>query len=222
MHFHLPKPLHGWRAFAGEVGIIMLGVLLALGAEQVVETMHQRSEVDQLRQSLRAELADGRARWEIMRAADRCTPKRLDVLNHWLATAPPNATLQHAFPLYLFSMHSSAWDIAKSNPAIDQLPLRERLTYASLYAAIDNFRGYFDIQRANVLQLSGLFATANQPENRRQIPLLLYKGRVELRLRQENYPYFFDRFDQLGIEADRRELTGVSVDPNRLCGPLGS
>ena len=37
MHFHLPKPLHGWRAFAGEVGIIVIGVLIALGAQQLVE-----------------------------------------------------------------------------------------------------------------------------------------------------------------------------------------
>jgi len=26
MHVHLPKSLHGWRAFAGEVGIIVMGV----------------------------------------------------------------------------------------------------------------------------------------------------------------------------------------------------
>jgi hypothetical protein len=52
MHFHLPKPLHGWREFAGEVGIIVLGVLIALGAEQVVETLHWRSEI-----------ADARRRW---------------------------------------------------------------------------------------------------------------------------------------------------------------
>lgn len=31
MHFHLPKPLHGWREFVGEVGIIVLGGLIALG-----------------------------------------------------------------------------------------------------------------------------------------------------------------------------------------------
>jgi len=30
MHFRLPKPLHGWREFAGEVGIIVIGVLIAL------------------------------------------------------------------------------------------------------------------------------------------------------------------------------------------------
>src|SRR3954469_17736141 len=52
MHIHLPKPLHGWREFVGEVGIIVIGVLIALGAEQVVEAMHWRSEVEAARQSL--------------------------------------------------------------------------------------------------------------------------------------------------------------------------
>lgn len=37
VHFHLPKPLHGWREFLGEEGIIVFGVLIALGAEQIVE-----------------------------------------------------------------------------------------------------------------------------------------------------------------------------------------
>jgi hypothetical protein len=31
------RPLHGWRVFAGEVGVIVLGVLLALGAQQLAE-----------------------------------------------------------------------------------------------------------------------------------------------------------------------------------------
>ena len=42
MHFHLPKPLHGWREFWGEVGIIVIGVLIALGAQQVVESARDR------------------------------------------------------------------------------------------------------------------------------------------------------------------------------------
>ena len=45
MHFHLPKPAHGWRELAGEVGIIVLGVLIALGAEQTVENIRARHEV---------------------------------------------------------------------------------------------------------------------------------------------------------------------------------
>ena len=41
MRFHLPKPLHGWREFAGEVGIIVIGVLIALGAEQAIDAIHR-------------------------------------------------------------------------------------------------------------------------------------------------------------------------------------
>ena len=37
MKLSVPKPIHGWREFAGEVGIIVLGVLIALGAQQVAE-----------------------------------------------------------------------------------------------------------------------------------------------------------------------------------------
>ena len=37
MHLHVPKPLHTWREFIGKVGIIVLGLLSALCAEQLIE-----------------------------------------------------------------------------------------------------------------------------------------------------------------------------------------
>jgi len=58
MHLHLPKPLHGWRAFFGEVGIIVLGVLIALGAEQVVTDLQWRVKVDRAEAAMRLELAN--------------------------------------------------------------------------------------------------------------------------------------------------------------------
>src|SRR5437763_8229092 len=58
MHFQLPKPLHGWREFAGEVGIIVVGVLIALGAEQVVEGWHWRDKVGRAESAMRLELAE--------------------------------------------------------------------------------------------------------------------------------------------------------------------
>ena len=53
MHFHLPKPLHGWREFVGEVGIIVIGVLIALAAEQIVTNWHWRREVRETDRRLR-------------------------------------------------------------------------------------------------------------------------------------------------------------------------
>jgi len=58
MRFKLPKPLHGWREFAGEVGVIVLGVLIALSAQQVVETLHWRNETATLRENLHREIRD--------------------------------------------------------------------------------------------------------------------------------------------------------------------
>ena len=57
MRFQLPKPLHGWREFAGEVGIIVIGVLIALGAEQLLSDWHWRNEVHETDRRLRAEMA---------------------------------------------------------------------------------------------------------------------------------------------------------------------
>ncbi|HZC38453.1 MAG TPA: hypothetical protein VE221_07240 [Sphingomicrobium sp.] len=57
MHFHLPKPLHGWRAFVGEVGIIVIGVLIALGAESLIQAVHERKIAAEARQNVRAEAA---------------------------------------------------------------------------------------------------------------------------------------------------------------------
>jgi hypothetical protein len=81
MHVHLPKPLHGWRAFVGEVAIIVLGVLIALFFEEVV----QRWDWDQ--KTSAAELAMQRETfWDnapemIQRAAIQpCIDAQLDAI----------------------------------------------------------------------------------------------------------------------------------------------
>jgi hypothetical protein len=219
MYFNLPKPLHGWRAFAGEVGIIVVGVLIALGAQQLVESIHQREDIAQLRGAFRAELADDRARWEDIRAQDRCTLQRLDAIQRWVANAPAGARLEKSFRLMLWNMHSSAWDIAKTSPATAHIPLDEQLAYADLYAAIDNWREYFAQESDNSVELSALVASADQAESRRQIMLHIAKERLFVRRRVQNYPYFFTRFDALKIRPDPSRLT-IARDPQALCQPL--
>jgi hypothetical protein len=221
MHFNLPKPLRGWREFFGEVGIIVLGVLIALGAQQVVQKIQEREDIAQLRSAFRAELADDRARWEDIRAGDRCTLQRLDALERWAATAPADARLEKSFRLMLWNMHSSAWDIAKTSPAIAHIPLDEQLAYAELYAAIDNWRDYFAQESNNSIELSALAATADQPQSRRQIMLHIAKERIFVRRRAQNYPYFFTRFDALKIRPDPSRLT-IARNPQALCAPLAS
>ena len=96
------KPPHGWSAVAWELGIVTLGVLIALGAQQLADSINQRSQVRQLVGALRSELADNRARWEHVRNSDPCTLQRLDALEKWLATAPSDAKLNRAYRLFVY------------------------------------------------------------------------------------------------------------------------
>jgi hypothetical protein len=77
MHFHLPKPLHGWREFAGEVGIIVLGVLIALGFEQVVHKIHDHSLAAETRADLHSEIEAGIGRMVSRQRSEACIERRL-------------------------------------------------------------------------------------------------------------------------------------------------
>jgi hypothetical protein len=219
MHVHVPKPLHGWRPFVGEVGIIVIGVLIALGAEQVVQWVHGRENVSQLRAALKGELADDRARWEYMSAADRCSLKRLDALERWLATAPSSARLTNAYAIVPLNLHSSSWDVAKTSAATALIPLQEKLTYASLYAALENWRDLLRNEVTNTQAISALFETANLPENRRQLPVFLSRAKNLIRFRQASSAYIIKRFDELDIQPDKSTLIGAT-DVGQLCKAL--
>lgn len=57
-HIHAPKPLHGWRAFVGEIVVIVIGVLIALTAEEGVTAWTWRDKVADGEKELSAEQGD--------------------------------------------------------------------------------------------------------------------------------------------------------------------
>jgi hypothetical protein len=145
MHLHLPKPLHGWREFAGEVGIIVIGVLIALSAEQVLQNWHWRGEVretdSRMTKDMRYDLAVAYER----SAIDSCLRPRLSELRDELLKHDPNwpgrpsplfqRPLQIKFPervsdsrptLDRGSMANSAeWGSARSLPAGSRAVVRD-------------------------------------------------------------------------------------------------
>jgi hypothetical protein len=160
-----------------------------------------------------------RARWEHVRDSDPCSLQRLDALDRWNSTAPPDAKLLRAYRPFLWNMHTGAWDLAKTSDAVSDIPLKQRLTFASLYDAINNWRQMINEENDNMQVLNALLATADQPENRRQIAYRIYRARMFVSRRQLNYDYMFKRFDALRIARDDSQLT-VRVNDKLLCEPL--
>ena len=142
MHIHLPKPLHGWREFAGEVGIIVIGVLLALAAEQVIETLHWRSEVADARRALNREVAYNLGAIVKRQQEAPCIDRRLQEIRALLAAPTARAGSKPRPPLgqpQLWRPRTNAWQTATTGQVAEHMPLNIRVGYAELY---DEFNWY--------------------------------------------------------------------------------
>jgi hypothetical protein len=87
MRFRLSKPLHGWRAFAGEVGIIVLGVLIALSAQEIAQDFQQRSDARDADRAIRGELELNMAKLKSRQEKMSCVVRRIEELQALIDTA---------------------------------------------------------------------------------------------------------------------------------------
>ncbi len=81
MDIHKSKPVHNWREFVVEIGTIVIGVLIALGAEQVVELLRMRHLVEEDRAILARELALDLSNGIIRMRMAPCVDARLNALS---------------------------------------------------------------------------------------------------------------------------------------------
>ncbi len=77
MKFDFFKPLHGSRAFLGEVGIIVLGVLVALGIGEVADDLRWDARANDTVWSIRAEWAQNGGVFEERLLVQPCLDRRL-------------------------------------------------------------------------------------------------------------------------------------------------
>lgn len=137
MDIHKPKPIHNWREFLGEIGIIVIGVLIALAGEQTVESLHHRSQVAELSEALNVELAHNLAVLKDTVELKPCIDQRLTEISKWSRSVSEGDPLQLAgefgrLPGQIFL--TAIW--RSTGTSLELLPLDKRINYARFY---DNF-----------------------------------------------------------------------------------
>ncbi len=160
MHVHLPKPLHGWRQFAGEVGIIVLGVLIALSFEQMVQEWRWHEQVATERQALDNELAASVSQGAERISVEDCLSARIGELaaklnagnGRWTGDPVPlpegaerTPHVRSMRPVYgapLRGWPQDAWDTAKSTGALDHMGQGEVASYSAVYGEISAVRDF--------------------------------------------------------------------------------
>jgi hypothetical protein len=152
------KPLHGWRAFVGEVGIIVLGVLIALAAQQVAENAQSRHLASLAESDIKAELAYDSAFAAERVAIGDCVRASITDLHQRLladgdawpglegkavagaAKAPLTGSL-FAFQPPFGAPHrlwpTSAWATATSSGALNDVSRDRFVKFAALYAMVN-------------------------------------------------------------------------------------
>ena len=152
MHFHLPKPLHGWREFAGEVGIIVIGILIALGGEQLVEAAHWRQQVRLEQEALQSEVVGNLDAVRLRMLLEPCVRARLKELSRIFDDADrgmqPKLATNVGFPLPS-GASKGAWNIAVTGDALSHMRIQEQLDFSNAFANFDNWdairREEFDV-----------------------------------------------------------------------------
>src|SRR3982751_6817081 len=139
MHFHLPKPLHGWREFVGEVGIIVIGVLIALGAESVVEDLHSRADARAFRETIDHEIGMNLFAYDVRSRQFSCDDKHAAALKSWLDRARSGKQVQALWPLapQTLTPYRSAWD-NRDAQVFNRLAPELRQKYAEFYDELSN------------------------------------------------------------------------------------
>ena len=206
MHVHLLKPLHGWRAFAGEVGVIVLGVLIALAAQQVVEAIHGNAQGREFRQAVDSELAYDLGSYKQRLMLTPCVRARLAEIDHVIAGDRAGRPIRmHGLSHWpvSFSLRTSVWS-GRTDAVVTRLPLPARLAYASVYDDLANY----DVHRVDERNAWQELSEFDEAEHLGNADLMRLRGLVS-KLRwidsiiNDNWPEEAERGRRLGIYPKR-------------------
>lgn len=150
MRIQLPRPLNGWRQFAGEVGIIVVGVLLALGAEQLAQTVHIRRDTAEAFDAVKSELALSAGVYEERVAQQPCVDQRLKQLGLVVSAARQSHSLPDVGGIgapAVRPIQSVAWTNALSGGLVERFPKLERDRMRLHYSQSATYQSDVDNER---------------------------------------------------------------------------
>lgn len=147
MRLHFPKPLNGWRPFVGEVGVVVLGVLIALAASQTVEAWQWHQRVSQADNLFANELNAITTNAYLRLAIEPClAARRKEIVaallkpGTWRAMPEKLASREQTSPPLpyhtsstTFAFVTEGWNNALANGTVNQLPVPKAANLAQIY-----------------------------------------------------------------------------------------
>lgn len=227
MEIHKPHAAKSWKEFFIEIGTIVIGILIALGLEQTIEALHDRSRVAQARENIRSEIADDLGLMVTRDKINGCISRRLDEVDGLIrasaAGALPQGPLWIGTP-FIAAMADSQYMSATQSGAVSLMPSQEQSGYARIYAQFEQYRQH---ELAEEAAWADLRALSNHPANS---PVLDWQLRSAMqrartaRYRMETGEYVLRRdtsrlgIEPQGIRALKQQSVCIPLDTPRAEG----
>ena len=147
VEIHKPKPVHNWREFLTEIGVVVLGVCIALAAEQTLEWLHWRSQVVEAREIIATELAYSVEGAIIRIRAQPCMERRYDELARILDTATKSGSLPPVGDIGLpprNAWRSGAWDSVVASQTATHFPRQQLADISHTYKALETLEQVYN------------------------------------------------------------------------------
>jgi len=141
LEVHAPhETVHTWRDFFIHIATIVVGLLIAVGLEQVVEAVHQHRELVETREALEQEQLANEALWAANERDWRRTYVELKnnimVLQYagqHVGLSPTQLPGELRWTQSPFLMKHAAWDAAKQKGIVQRMGLDEGNSYEEYY-----------------------------------------------------------------------------------------
>ena len=218
MEVHKPKPFHGWRGFLKEVGIIVLGVLIALSAEQIVESLHWRHKMAELRGAMANELAGDDAPEAYFRLSTHdCLDRYLDNLQAAAEAGADRvrvAALAGAYPGYgpaLLTWDMEGWRSLLAADGAAHMAPDELARWSLPYIAVPELQHYAQDEREAIGQLQSIRPApgAMSPQELDALAHALQRLRADNDWIQNYATFFFGGLQRAGLKVDRKAMQSL-------------
>ena len=226
MDIHEPKPWHGWRGLLKEYAIIVIGVLTALGAGQVVEQFHENRVSAEARESVRAEIDLNLSSLRQRDAYLHCIDDRFAEIDRALAAAEEG----HPFPTLAYigrpmvpAVYTQRWTAATSGGRTSLLSSDEQRDYARIYWDFDRF---FDNGNRETAAWAKLRALEGVGRPSAQTIALVRQSLAEARVEDYTLRHLARgaRFyaAQIGVKGEARVLSPTTNRVEGVCLPTST
>jgi hypothetical protein len=197
---HVPGgPVRSFKDFLVHLGIVTLGILIALGLEQLVEQHRRHRIAEEAVAGFIHELADDREMVQAVLSDADAQHAKIQTAIADLNASQGAETIQ--YPGIAFNFISSAsWDTAFATQALNELPYDEVKVYASAYGAL---RVFLDQERV----VLGLWQSVRRFGEQKSG--LSKEQRVMLIEELRRYDSAYDALAKIGASAVRECVTAL-------------